>query len=730
MLVVILLTGTNPVNAQDNKDWFPLSAEDDFSPSVIDMSGWLDKPAGKHGFSQMKGDHFVFEDGTPVKFWGVNIADYRVYVDKQTSEKWADYLAKYGVNAVRFHKWTWSGYSHLDTSTYIQPDMLEKLDYFDSRLKEKGIYFSWSHIYGHRPQPGDSAKMLAYNEVRNAGSSFLKGSTIGLVNFAPDLQDLSIELTVNLLNHVNPYTGKKYADEPALAYIELQNEDDIFFPTTEKWVEQCPTYKKLFCNQFSDWLKKKYGNQENLEKAWGKDGLNAFPEFQTNESLEAGNIYPVSNQWFFSNEGLEAKKNVRQRIYDTGRFLYECQHNFYSRFIEAIRATGYKGEIVGSCWQAGDNLSHYYNLYADYQAGFVDRHNYFGGGAGGNNIKPGKINRKNTAMVSHPGSGLLGTGMQMVKDAPFSMSEWMSELPNEWTAEASPIIGIYGFGLQGWDASFAYACNSQGLTKDLEAPNHGVFNTDTPLQMGLYPVITRLIYRGDVEEGKPVSVRNVNIPSLEEGKLGFTDIVKQNKDVKSFAGFVPPEALAAGKVEVAFTPEFEPTKKPDLTPWVNESQKTITSTTGQLVWDYSGKGFFTINTPGTKGVVGFAGGKALDLGDMTLTVDNPFAIVLVTSLEKDKDISQAHRLLVTTIARARNTGMTYNADETELLSTGTAPLLMEPVSVTLSLKHTGKPKITVLDHVGRLTNKTIKPEGNMIHIDGKTTRAFYYLIEY
>ncbi len=125
---------------------------------------------------------------------------------------------------------------------------------------------------------------------------------------------------------------------------------------------------------------------------------------------------------------------------------------------------------MGSCWQAGDNLSHYYNLYADYQAGIVDRHNYFGGGAGGNDIKPGKISRKNTAMVSHPGSGLLGTGMQMVKDAPFSMSEWMSELPNEWTAEASPIIGIYGLGLQGWDASFAYACNSQSLTKDAGSP--------------------------------------------------------------------------------------------------------------------------------------------------------------------------------------------------------------------------------------------------------------------
>ncbi len=229
--------------------------------------------------------------------------------------------------------------------------------------------------------------------------------------------------------------------------------------------------------------------------------------------------------------------------------------------------------------------------------------------------------------------------------------------------------------------------------KTLEAPNHGVFNTDTPLQMGLYPVITRMIYRGDVEEGQTVSVRNVNIPSLEEGKLGFTDVVKQNNDVKSFSGFVPPEALAAGKVEVAFTPEFEETKKPDLTPWVNESLKTVTSSSGQLTWDYSEKGFFTVNTPGTKGVVGFAGGKTLQLDHMTLTVDNPFAVVLVTSLEKDQDIDHARRLLVTTIARARNTGMTYNAGETELLSTGTAPLLMEPVSLTLSIKHTGKPKI-------------------------------------
>jgi len=31
-----------------------------------------EKPAGKHGFLQVKGENFVFEDGTPAKFWGTN----------------------------------------------------------------------------------------------------------------------------------------------------------------------------------------------------------------------------------------------------------------------------------------------------------------------------------------------------------------------------------------------------------------------------------------------------------------------------------------------------------------------------------------------------------------------------------------------------------------------------------------------------------------------------------
>lgn len=194
------------------------------------MKDWLDAPAGKHGFLQMKADDLTFSNGTPVKFWGVNIASNRPFVEPEEASRWADFMAAYGINAVRFHKFTWDATDGVH-STRLTDTKWKNFDYFCSRLKNRGIYYAWSHIYGHRVRKSDSSRLLAYNEVANTrfAWSHLNGSTASIVNFAEDLQDLNIELTVNMLNHCNPVTGLRYADDPALAFIELQNEDNIFW---------------------------------------------------------------------------------------------------------------------------------------------------------------------------------------------------------------------------------------------------------------------------------------------------------------------------------------------------------------------------------------------------------------------------------------------------------------------------------------------------------------------
>ena len=268
-LVISCLLLSRTIYAQDG--WFEFNTHEQIRPSVIGMEDYLDKPAGKHGFLKSKGDKYVFEDGTEIKFWGVNLADSRIWVEQDVAKKWSSYLAKYGVNAVRFHKFSSSGYRNTNTSTMIAPDKFDKLDYFCKELKEKGIYYGWSHIYGHAPQPGDSASLLAYGEFKKAASGHSLGTTIGVIHFSEDLQDLSINLTVNMLNHHNPYTGMRYADDPALNFIEFQNEDNAFFATTERFLMNCPTYKEVACRKFSEWLRKKYGSHEALVKAWGAE---------------------------------------------------------------------------------------------------------------------------------------------------------------------------------------------------------------------------------------------------------------------------------------------------------------------------------------------------------------------------------------------------------------------------------------------------------------------------
>ncbi|MCS6950366.1 MAG: carbohydrate binding domain-containing protein, partial [bacterium] len=100
----------------DTRDWYPLdTSPDDYTqPAVVDLSRYLHKPAGKHGFLTVRNGKFVFEDGTPARFWGVNIVAGNVFMDKTTAERTAARLAKFGCNMVRLH--------HMDAS-WAQPNI-------------------------------------------------------------------------------------------------------------------------------------------------------------------------------------------------------------------------------------------------------------------------------------------------------------------------------------------------------------------------------------------------------------------------------------------------------------------------------------------------------------------------------------------------------------------------------------------------------------------------------
>ena len=688
-------------------DWFAFTPSKTPGPSVISMNDWLEQPAGRRGGVRIVGDRFQFTDGTPVKFWGVNLSyGGGCAPSKPDADLTAARYAQYGVNAVRLHKFSYPknqmGIGDLNDSTRMDPAGLDRLDYFSAQLKKQGVYFGWSHTYGYQVVPGDRKRLLAYDEIEKN----LKGKTYAFINFAEDVQDLMIEMVVNLLQHQNPYTGLTYAAEPALCFLELQNEDDIFFYTSETAFKACPTYQKHFTERFSDWLKAKYGSEEHLQKAWGS-------ALKSGESLQVRNIAPQTNPWFYGEDHLPGQKGgERQRLLDGARHLYELQNQFYTRFVKAIRDAGYQGPLNGSPWQAPGMLPHYYNLHSDYQVGYIDRHNYFGG-------------QLNDTMLTKPGTGYFSSGLQLVKDRPFGLSEWIHVYPSLYSAEGPAILAAYGMGLQGWDASYEFQSQSSGrmFSDRVGWPPWGVWEADVPTQLGQYPALARMIYRGDVQEGEVISVRRVNLASMAEGKFDFSDKVTQQGDIKTFGGSVPPEALAAGRSVVEFTESVQPSSFVDMGKYRHGT--AIVSSTKQLVWDTADKGFFTVNTPGTKAVVGFAQGKSLALDNVRIQLNCPYACVFLTALDKQATLANAKSALLSAVARNSNTGFRYFALDQKIIENGRSPILLEPVKATITLER-AVTQVNVLDHDGRRTGRTLPVDKGAFRVDGMLDKTMYY----
>jgi hypothetical protein len=677
-------------------------------------------------------------DGVPIKLWGINVCYSSCAPNQQLADKRAAFYPKYGINAVRLHKYAdgfgWSGIQTKDSFLSFDPAALDRMDYFIAALKKQGVYILLSSTFGVKLGPADAARVPYIDEFLG-GRAGRKGRAArrqrpdriqtghGSVYLARELQDLQIAQIVTLLTHTNAYTGMPYAADPVVAVVELFNEDSVLFFGTMEILRNVPTLRARTAARFTEWLYTRYGSKDAWLKAWGPAALNCFAaEGFTNESWEAKTIVPAGNPWFFDPDQLVGQMKARRaRLLDTMLFLYELQDEFYQRYIAAIRKTGYTGEILGSNWQAGRAFSHYYNLYSDYLVGLIDRHDYFGGGGGG------LIN--DATMLTVPGSGMLSVGLQQVADRPFMLSEWIHVSPNEWRVEGPAILGAYGLGLQGWDVSFIFQNgDDSALLNQLNRSNWEVM---APQVLGAFPAIARQVLRGDVTESPVLAPRNVCVPALHDGVLDFNDSVTHDGDVKSFdSDKVPARALAVARCVINFTNVPVATPAFDLAAHV--SNGVYESTTQQLRWQEGTSkldGFFTINTPATKAVVGFATGQTCTLGDVTITPLSRYAAIYVTARERDRDLASTTNVLVVAMARARNTGMNIR-DDRYLLTPGGAPILMEPVKASIRLAKPGRATVYLLDHDGVRTDKTLPITNGAFTIDGARDKTCYYLITY
>ena len=462
-------------------DWFPLLADEDpFSPkSVIDLSTRIPAPAGQFGFLQSAGKDLRFEKGRPpIKFWGVgaNVEPGR-YTQAQLTQR-AKYLRKFGINIVRQH----AVWDELATDGRLDPKRLDAYDWWFAELKKNGIYTDWSVFY-HWTIRRDAGYPL-FDELEGKGDV---RDTYGVITAAPELWKLRNRVVTELLTHKNPYTGLRYADDPALAIVEMQNEDSIFFwnplgQLAEAKPKKWPAHAQQLRERFATWVQARYPTDEALKKAWG--------DLREGDGVKSNELR-LMGPWELDGRGPRGPfSGLNQRAGDEIEFLAEMQRAEFQSAEKAMREAGFRGVTMTTAWQVGGSATDPANLWTDTVGSMIDRHNYAGGGEGGHGIKEGKVN--NQSHLATPGGGIFSVGMKQVETRPFCMTEWTQSVPNQWKVECAPIMAFYGLGLQGWDASFHFIQSGTRLGDGW--PGMSSYATDTPAYIGQFPALALSVY--------------------------------------------------------------------------------------------------------------------------------------------------------------------------------------------------------------------------------------------
>lgn len=224
------------------------------------------EPAGSLGPVRSESGQFRVGDER-IRFWGVNITGPSSFPTQDVADRVAARLAKFGVNIVRFHHMenNWGSRSLLDysagTSQTLKADSLDRLDYFISQLKSHGIYTNINLMTSREFLPGDGLP----DSIMEL--DWKQRQILGMV--MPEVRDLEKEFARNLLTHVNPYTNLSYAQDPAIAFIEINNENSLFQQYLDGSLDDWPEdLTSLLQQQWNTWLADRYESSEAVNLAW------------------------------------------------------------------------------------------------------------------------------------------------------------------------------------------------------------------------------------------------------------------------------------------------------------------------------------------------------------------------------------------------------------------------------------------------------------------------------
>ncbi len=199
------------VTLDQSNSWAFNPAPDKFAPNaVLDLSAMNEKVAGEKGFVKLSadGDGFLLGDGTPVRFWStlMEMGNTARMTSEQLDHTFA-FLAKRGINMVRLFNRLPIGEQGAKAAE-TERKLMDTTYRCVAAARKHGVY----------------SIVCPY---------WARGDKTGVLFFDPQLQAAYRDTVKKFYTTPNPYTGIALKDDPAVAIIQIQNEDGMFFWTMQ-----------------------------------------------------------------------------------------------------------------------------------------------------------------------------------------------------------------------------------------------------------------------------------------------------------------------------------------------------------------------------------------------------------------------------------------------------------------------------------------------------------------
>jgi len=651
----------------DEGQWYALPVNpENTAGHWVDWSSLLDAPAGKHGFVKAKGDELVFENGTPAKFWGINLVANTIFDTHEKMDSLALRLARMGANLVRLHHMDapWSDPNIFGNSKentlYLDSSALDRMDYLIAAMKKRGIY-TYIDLLVHREfYEGDSI---------DAPLPDLGGKQVGIFNRR--IIDLQKRFAQQLFTHKNPYTGNTYAEEPAIVGTEYINESTIFTHFSKDLLQGTPY-------------------RTELETRWKKAG-------------HKGELSTFTHNWKPTNRGILKVEEHPESAEASIRFLKDIELDYYKEMREFITGLGVKFPLSGTNYPPQilatlhNNASQdviISNDYWDHPQVWLINDDW-------SRVQWAPLH--NRSQLMNPISSLIHTkSFPVVKDMPYIITEWNHCGWNEYMLEGVPLMAFYG-AFQGWDGMIQFDMDHKALGEDHLKQ---LTLSRQPEDLMQWVVAAPAYLRGDIKKSPTTFVEDIT-PKQIYSDSSYSSLLEDNAWL--------PFATAIRKNFVSSDSKTKPPVK-KFSSQVDSASGIVQSSTKELEWNFR-TGLLKVNADRVQGFTGFLGDTTtLETQWLKVALKNSHASVLAVSAD-GKSLKKSDRIFLVAAGPSKGTGRKYNASRNALTMQGRLPILTQKLEGFVELKSNKSYKIKWLAADGSIIKEsTLKPKKGVVRI--------------